>query len=239
MKQWFKKLWNKIKSSTRPSPAPVWQDEPVVFKPELPTVVDRINGYMKIGLVVGHTRNEPGAAVAAPIKSYEYFVNTELAKMAQDYAKDKYPHVDLNIYYRDGIGIVGAYTKAHADGCDCVIELHFNAFNKKAYGTETLCTRLPDDKKYAKYINDAISKVFKRTGLGFRGVKIMSLADRGGKSVAALPGTANCLVEPFFSDNLSEVQLFLSVREEYVKSLVDASVAWGESEGLLKSEAAV
>lgn len=201
-----------------------------VYKPELPLADSHAN--IILGIIVGHEKKAPGAYVAAPLKSYEYFVNKEIAAHIKQVAELQ--GLKCEIILRDSVGIGGAYAKAAQLKCDAVIELHFNAFNTVAFGTETLSTKSSDDLAFAKIVQSHLVKCFKRVGKGNRGVKALSVSDRGGFSVASYPVGANCLVEPFFSDNPNEVALYLSVKDEYPKALVAAVIEWAKSVHLLK-----
>lgn len=226
----LKRLWQRLVDLFTPDAQETWKDKPIEYPPELPTPGHPWDRRLTIGVVVGHTKKSPGAMVEAPLKTYEYFENKRVAQKMKDYASKKLSqNVVVNVYYRDGIGIAGAYTKAMLDGCDCVIELHFNAFNKAAYGTETLCTMTQMDKDFAKVVQSSLVKLFQRDKTGDRGVKPRAKNDRGWASVSALPTMANCLVEPFFSDNPKEMALYMKVRDEYPGALVDAAIEWAAS----------
>jgi N-acetylmuramoyl-L-alanine amidase len=142
----------------------------------------------------------------------------------------------MKIILRDGIGISGAYRVARELKCDAVIELHFNAFNGKASGTETLCTVNDKDKKFAKLVQVAMCKVFDRKpgNAGDRGVKVISRSDRGGGNVYGIEQAANCLVEPFFGDNYNEAKMALECFDSYAKCLLDATKQWAVDVDLLK-----
>lgn len=226
IKKFFSDL-NKKELSITPDPIATFVPEHLP-EPELPLIVS--HKKRKLGIVVGHEGSKPGAVVTVPIKSNEYFVNRKIAQKIKDECTKR--NIDCVLIYRDGVGVSGAYAKAKAERCDAVIELHFNAFNRKAFGTETLCTKSSDDRAFAKIVQDHMVKCFERTGSGNRGVKVLSASDRGAFSVHSFPSGANCLVEPFFSDNPEEVQLYLRKEKEYPIALVDAFVAWCESIGM-------
>lgn len=228
------KFRNFLNKFSQPKPKPPTEEQPqeapVHTEPELPAEGD--HPVIKIGIIVGHEKNKPGADVASPINSSEYPVNKKIAEQIKAEAEAR--GFQCVVILRDGVGIGGAYGKAMREGCDCVIELHFNAFNKKAFGTETLCTKGSDDRAFAKIVQNHLVKCFERTGRGDRGVKALGVSDRGGFSVHSFPTGVNCLVEPFFSDNVSEVDLYLRKRDEYPKALVDAVTEWAKSVDLLK-----
>lgn len=178
---------------------------------------------VKLGLVVGHTKAAPGAVMAAPYRVSEYVYNSEIAALCKARAPK---NVQVEIFTRDVGGIVGAYNKAKAAMCDCIIELHFNAANTKASGTETLVSNEGADKQFGQIVQDEIEKVFGRinNGTGDRGLKVDP--SRGGQSVNSFKGGANCLVEPFFGDNPSEAKMAMDRKHSYADSLWAAVVKW-------------
>lgn len=142
--------------------------------------------------------------------------------------------LEMKTILRDDIGIAGAYKIARESLCDCVIELHFNAFDGKAMGTSTLCTPDLSDLAFAKTVHQAMCNLFKRMGRDDRGVKAISKATRGGSNVHGFPGGVNCLVEPVFGDNLAEAKLLLANKDKYAWCLVDAVALWAKQASLIK-----
>jgi hypothetical protein len=139
---------------------------------------------------------------------------------------------ELRWCFRDGVGIAGAYKKANALKPDACIELHYNAFNKVALGTETLCTVDSKDQGFAKIVHKNICVVFERGGMS-RGVKVLPRSARGGGNIYAMPAYSNCLVEPFFGDNPSEAKLAQDKQSAYAKCLIYSFVEWSRSVGLI------
>mgnify|MGYP001017083114 CR=1 FL=1 len=181
-------------------------------------------------LVVGHEKRAPGASFALGGSEYDY--NTKVAALCEDYAKKSYPGMVVKTVFRDGVGISGAYATAKGLNPDACIELHFNAFNGKVAGTETLSTVEDKDKAFAKVIQKAMCKVFGREG-DSRGVKVIPKSARGGGNIYSLPGFANCLVEPFFGDNREEAEAALSKQQDYARALIDASAEHFKALGLV------
>lgn len=231
-------LWDRIVAFFSPKPkviylppTPVQMSEPVPGDSELPP--HDAKGMIHLGLIVGHEAKSPGAVMAKPYSVYEYFFNKEIAGLMLAYAKAKHPNVIVDVIYRDGIGISGAYSKARQMGCDVALELHFNAANTVAQGTETLCTTDSRDVDFAHTIQDAVCQVFKRQGSS-RGVKCISASDRGNINVHSFPGGANCLIEPFFGDNPDEAKFAMDHKQEYAQGLVDAVYLWAKKQDLIK-----
>ena len=163
----------------------------------------------------------------------EYQYNSDIADKMLKLIKESYPQLDAVKVLRDGHPVQDAYAACSRLGCDAVIELHFNAFDGKASGTETLCTGSVNDIEFAHIIQDQMCKAFNRQGSS-RGVKVISRAARGGVNVHSFPLGVNCLVEPFFGDNVEEANLALAMPETYVAALVNGVVLWGKKIDLLR-----
>jgi N-acetylmuramoyl-L-alanine amidase len=195
--------------------------------PELPSAesVNPIN----LGLIVGHTRSAPGATMHGGQSEYSY--NSEVAQIAKSYGS-KYSFLTTHIIFRDGVGIAGAYRRANELKCDAVIELHFNAFNRQVVGTETLIAPGTENRKFAQFIHDMQCRVFERGGQS-RGVKVLSRGQNGFGNVSSFPQGPNCLPEPFFGDTPSEAVLANTHKQAYAQGLVEASLEYFKSEGLV------
>lgn len=183
---------------------------------------------LKLAIVVGHEKKRPGATLYGGGSEYDY--NSQLAELIKEFSPEL--GIETSIIYRDGIGIGGAYRKVAELNPDCAVELHFNAFNGIAHGTETLCSPAQHDKDLAFEVQSAMCLVFNRPGLS-RGVKVLAKGDRGSQSVYALGATANCLVEPFFGDNPQEAEMARQRQGELAKSIVKGAREWAAKAGLL------
>lgn len=183
-------------------------------------------------LIVGHEEKAQGAGMwpwknGEPVErdTYtEYNYNSDVAAFAREYC-EKMHRIDLEIVYRNGVGISGAYKKAADLKPDACIELHFNAFNGKVQGTETLCTMENEDQVLAGIVQRRVCKVFGREGFS-RGTKSLPRNSRGAVNVYSLPGFANCLVEPFFGDNELDAKMALKNKKEYAEALVESAVEY-------------
>lgn len=205
----FKKIIQQIKSFFKK------QKQTIVDNPVDKLPVEEIKPKKKrIGIIVGHERDAPGAEMMN-FGFYEYQYNTEIANLAYNYGKDLF---DIFIIYRDGIGINGAYRKASDLMLDAVIELHFNSYNTKVNGTETLCSHKKEDIDIALVFQKNICSVFSRVGIS-RGITDISFSDRGGQSVTSFNGP-NCLVEPFFGDNKEDATKAMNLKNEYAIALI-------------------
>jgi N-acetylmuramoyl-L-alanine amidase len=198
-------------------------------EPDRELVGDGDDIKLRLVLIVGHEKRAPGADLHGGGSEYEY--NTDIARLCTENAKVLYPNLEVHTVFRDGVGISGAYKRAALLNPDCCIELHFNAANNQAKGTETLCTFDSIDSKFAEIVQAEICKAFERGGMS-RGVKKLTRNARGGGNVHSLPGDANCLVEPFFGDTPSEAKLAREKKEVYSHALLEACVKWAHAQGI-------
>lgn len=214
--RWFllfiKSLFYPERSASKPVKEPARETPPeeYQFKPLL-------------GIIVGHERKSPGA-VMAKSRVAEYFWNKDLAEIMQNIAKQE-GKIRTEIIYRDGIGREGAAKRARDLGCDAVIELHFNAFNGKALGTETLCTTDKKDIEFSTLVQKHMCIAMERKGMS-RGVKPISRSDRGATNVYLIGDIVNCLTEPGFGDNPDEEFLMNRNKNLLAKSHIDAVVEY-------------
>lgn len=199
------------------------EDQPQDSEKETPSIEDVLKPVVVV--LVGHEKKAGGAGFKHTAFKNEYAYNTKTAEMMLAYAKEKYPGMDMHVIFRDGIGRSGALKKAAQLQPDATIELHFNAANGKAMGSETLCSVEQKDRDLATLVQDKICMVFGRGGKS-RGVKAIPRSARGGENVYLLPGYANCLVEPFFGDNPTEAELAVKKHKQYAEGLVEAMFAW-------------
>lgn len=202
--------------------------EPVPGEPELPSAGR--TSVATLGLIVGHEFAAQGAKMDNGTTEYVY--NQALAKGCQAYAEQNYPQLRVHIIYRDGVGVAGAYLEAQNLGCDAVIELHFNASNRMVSGSETLSTVDQADLTLAAEVHNQICKALNRTGQS-RGVKVISKSDRGGQNLYAMPGGANCIVEPFFGDHPFDAKIGVAKMPDLAKAIVLGTFLWARKASLL------
>ncbi len=186
----------------------------------LPTLSEQM---VHLGIVVGHSQKDGGAILKHTSKMSEYQYGLRVAEAIEYKAKAYFPKIKVSVILRDDIGISGAYDRARGLGCDCVVELHFNAHNSKATGSLTLCTPDGGDVEFAHIIHKFICKTFGRTGDSM-GVAVIGRSVRGAGNVYAFPEGVNCLVEPFFGD--SEAELGISKIDEYAECILSATTQW-------------
>lgn len=227
MKKFFEflvSIFNKKVESSKPTPV-------VVPEPEVkPIIVPAELKYL--ALVIGHTKADGGAEGVAPINKQEYAYNTEVANIARTEGKSL--GVEVEIFFRDVGGVKGAYTSAtkwlDKNGKKgAIIELHFNAANKIAVGTETIYADNKDEKGvneklFAQTVQDAMCAVFNRKGKENRGLEHLSGAagERGYQNMTQTIKYPSILVEPFFGDVASEAKMAVEKQKEYALCLVNS-----------------
>lgn len=188
---------------------------------------------MRIAIVNGHTAKAAGARAVAPIGKQEYFFNKDLGQRMLKACKAL--SVEAKMFYRDDIGIQGAYKNALAYKPDLIIELHFNAFNGKASGSEVLYSDQFDlaglkERELAQLVQKEICKA-----LGFKGHQDRGAKDRprtkreaGWFNLAQTINVASILVEPFFGDNPDDALRAYQHKDELAQCMVDGCLKWFE-----------
>jgi N-acetylmuramoyl-L-alanine amidase len=183
--------------------------------------VETADEQQRLAIIVGHTERSSGARALAPINQSEYPFNKNLALRMEQAASER--RITTRTFFRDNIGINGAYQAAAAFQPLAIIELHFNAASSRARGSETLCCELhPNSRRLAEEVQQAMVRVFGRTGSANRGVKVLASGDRGYGNVSAAPDIPTVLVEPFFGSNELECRLAHNKIEDYAIGLVEA-----------------
>lgn len=180
----------------------------------------------KLAIVVGHTERSTGASSVPPMSASEYPWNKDLA--AKIVTECSALGATASVFFRDNVGISGAYAAVAASGAKAVVELHFNNNGGAARGTETLYgTACAASKDWAKRVQDAMVELYGR-GAGLplnRGLKKAPPHPRGGESVNALSNLPSCLIEPFFGDNPSDAALGHNKKDALAKAIAKAFVA--------------
>lgn len=196
----------------------------------------------KLAIVVGHEDAEvffnakdqeyqvrkPRGATMAPPYSYvsEYTFYTVLAAVMSAQLRNR--SVEHAVFFRDGIGIIGAYQKAKVYGSSAIIELHFNAVdNPNVKGTEVLYGDIPHSKELASYVHHEICGVFSRHSAGGdRGTRHTPATARGGRSLNNGTGIPSVLVEPFFGSNVVDAEAALMHFQALGESIIEGFMKW-------------
>jgi len=161
----------------------------------------------RVLILPGHSYKDPGASnQELGVTEYEYCLNRTFELLRGDTWDD----IDVVLKTRNG-----SYSKLPGE-CDTInpdyiIELHLNAANKKAQGSEVLyCSASGRGKKMAEIIQ---ANLVGELGLRDRGAKPITKNDRGGHLLWKTK--APCvIVESFFLDSAKELH-----REEVYEAL--------------------
>lgn len=147
---------------------------------------------MKAAIIIGHSKESPGA-YSTYLRSSEYTYNSEVAAYLSCIA-DVYKRPD-NGGYKSQMKRLAS--EINQKDYDLVIELHFNSFNGKAEGCETISypgsSSLVFGEKYCKDISECYLTEN-------RGAKEANPQSRGWWFLAYMKAPA-IIVEPFFGDN--------------------------------------
>lgn len=152
----MKKLWKSIINFLR------YKKEPATIPPVKP--IEILNDNKKYNLnsiliVVGHTKASGGTTTYLGEGEYDY--NCEVAEIVKQEIKALNPNCEVMIQKRDVGGLRGAYSRGNKILPELTIELHLNAFSKKAYGLEVLAMK--DDTNsiiIADIISDEVASAF-------------------------------------------------------------------------------
>lgn len=166
----------------------------------------------RIAVVVGHGYGSDRGAYSKDGKVSEYDWNEDLAKRIVS----KVP--DAVLVYRD-VPYSRLPDKINSLGVSYAIELHCNAFNTRATGTEMLYWHTsPGGLSVAQRLQKAVVDVL---GLADRGVKPRTASDRGANILrrTAMP---TVIVETMFIDNPHDLRVATNLKEELASSIADA-----------------
>lgn len=196
------------------------------MRPEqLPT---KIRG-MHVVVVVGHTADKPGAF--SKLHGYEYAFNVRLSQKIRDEFRNRM--ITCQEMRKDGVP-QSTFHRQVNEACrvekkPMVIELHFNAFNNKAKGTETLYDADPPEGKIlAALVQQKICEALSRDAKEDRGAKLIEKGDRGHYNLSGIDYPA-CIVEPFFGDNAADSELVAQRMNELVGAICDGCMKFAES----------
>lgn len=228
----FTEVDEEIIDDTDPFPDihfPGEREEPSSEAPSATDAAVAVQGSLAI--IVGHTSRRSGAHAVAPLSSNEYQYNNQVARLIKSYAGEK--GLEAEIFLRDQVGIPGAYEKASEWEPDAICELHFNAANGRARGTEILYSDVRDqmgihEKEFAEIMQKDLCALFNRQGSQDRGIKNRTgrSGERGFTNLSQNFSVPSILLEPFFGDNPDDAKLGLQLQGEYAKAVVEAFIKW-------------
>lgn len=174
----------------------------------------------KIAFIVGHEKKSSGAIMVPPWNITEYEWNRVFVSDLKKEINELDSDIQIQIIYRDHVGIHGAYALVNAYKPNCSIEFHFNASqNPEAEGSETLYSnRFKESAILAQALQDAICESLERCGKDNRKIKLLHPHERGETNVH-LSNSPSCLIEPFFGSSEKDCELILSQRQNLIEAL--------------------
>ena len=185
-----------------------------------------------LAIVVGHTARSQGATALSPpfpadspttplSERNEYSWNRDLALKIKERADRA--GIRCAIFFRDGVGIEGAYAAVRDWSPKATVELHFNAATGNARGSLVLYGH-DASKSWATALQNGFVKLYDRQGRSEdRGVFIPgpdSPYRRGIASVTQLHPSA--LIEPFFGDNQTDATLGVQKKDGLADTILAA-----------------
>lgn len=137
--------------------------------------------------------------------------------------------IRCDVFFRDNGGITGAYARVRQWRPGATIELHFNAFNSQASGTETLFASR-GSRAWAQALQTQMVSLYGRTGRQDRGLKDRSGGGRGAFSLKQIDPCA--LIEPFFGDHSGDAEIGQANKERLAAAILAAYREWSKPKGV-------
>lgn len=180
---------------------------------------------MKLGIVVGHQKTAKGA-YSPWLQASEYDWNSELSEVLMQVPST----LKRKVFFRDGVGISGAYNNSNNWGSAITVELHFNSSdNELATGTAALY--YPGSARGRQLAKLMVDEMRKALGLqlwpsGTAGVvtprQASGVAENGLANLRAGRAPAT-LLEPFFGSNQNDCLAAQANRQAYAESIITAA----------------
>lgn len=168
---------------------------------------------MNILLIAGHGAGDPGACGCG----YE---EADLTREVVGILADKLSgYADIDVYPMDH----SAYHDLHCGDLqvnwqdyDYVLEVHFNAFNGQACGTEIYTTRIEQSADVEECIMDKMGEYFDVRGVKEMNFDVIYSAKRAGVSSA--------LLETCFIDNEDDMDTYINNTDGVVQAIADGII---------------
>lgn len=165
---------------------------------------------MKILLISGHGAGDCGA-VGNGYKEAD--LTREVVNILADKLKN-YMTVEIYNQSRNAYEDVNkGNLQVNFANYNYVFEVHFNAFNGTAKGTEIFITREEPATKVEEKIMNQLSKYFVVRGVKRKNFDVIAKARRSGVSSA--------LIEVCFIDNLEDMNIYINNKDEIVTAIAD------------------
>lgn len=168
---------------------------------------------MKILLISGHGAGDVGAL------GNGYQEATLTREIVNNLAEKLRKFCDVDIYdqsrnaYRD---VINGALKVNFANYDYVFEVHLNAFNKIAKGTEIWVTREEAGITVEKAIMNNLSKFFKVRGVKRKNFNVIAKAKKSGVSSA--------LLETCFIDNADDMKIYQKNKNEICDAIANGII---------------
>lgn len=169
-----------------------------------------------IYLLAGHSLSEPGAINKYGTREAELTI--ELRDMVGTALK-KHGIAPRTDHDRDTLSAVTARLLQQSREGDIICDLHFNAFNKRATGTEAIVPQQPTSRELqlAAELCSTLSAIMK---IPDRGVKKENDSARGRLAIMR-PNGINILLEVCFMDNENDIAAYKSNKQHVAASIAN------------------
>lgn len=156
-------------------------------------------------VIAGHGDGDPGA-IGNGYKERD--LTLEVTNLLDAQHENIHAYTAHNVYAQGTLATV-------AKGYETVTEIHFNAFNKTAKGTEVLIhSNYEPDGVDTKLLN-VLSKYFQSRGMKKRG-------DLGNMNIAYAKGINYRLVEICFIDNAEDIKIYQKNKAQIAREMAEA-----------------
>ena len=165
-------------------------------------------GGAKMGLhlvIAGHGDGDPGA-LGNGYKERD--LTLEVTNLLDAQHENIHAYTAHNVYAQGNLATI-------AKGYDTVTEIHFNAFNQTAKGTEVLIHSAYEPDGVDTKILNVLSKYFQNRGIKKR-------SDLGNMNIAYNKGINYRLVEVCFIDNAEDIKIYQANKNKIAKEIAEA-----------------
>ena len=165
-------------------------------------------GGAKMGLhlvIAGHGDGDPGA-IGNGYKERD--LTLEVTNLLDAQHENIHAYTAHNVYAQGNLATI-------AKGYETVTEIHFNAFNKTAKGTEVLIHSAYEPDGVDTKILNVLSKYFQNRGIKKR-------SDLGNMNIAYNKGINYRLVEVCFIDNAEDIKIYQANKNKIAKEIAEA-----------------
>ena len=165
-------------------------------------------GGAKMGLhlvIAGHGDGDPGA-IGNGYKERD--LTLEVTNLLDAQHENIHAYTAHNVYAQGNLATI-------VKGYDTVTEIHFNAFNKTAKGTEVLIHSAYEPDGVDTKILNVLSKYFQNRGIKKR-------SDLGNMNIAYNKGINYRLVEVCFIDNAEDIKIYQANKNKIAKEIAEA-----------------